>query len=284
MKIKRIVGIVVLSVILGLIIYWLLPYSPFRNKFQKDIQNKMDNVQEIHEVVTKADLDKLPRAFQKHLEFVGLEGTKKYGVVNVKFNKAFFLFNTEKNTKLSMDYDLWLFCNDPLRTAYIESNMMGIPFDGVDYMNDDKTGGMKGFVGKAIQIFDMKDKQAYKAGLISWLAEGAVLNPSILVSDFVKLEEIDSNHVKAIVSYNGVTGEGIFSFDDTGRLTEFESEERQVEAVDGVMTAIGWKAIYKNFEEGPYFKIPKLIQSTKVYKDKEVVYFESDDFDIQWYK
>ena len=37
---------------------------------------------------------------------------------------------------------------------------------------------MKGFLGKVIQIFDIRNKQGYKAGMISWIAESVVYNPS----------------------------------------------------------------------------------------------------------
>ena len=183
-----------------------------------------------------------------------------------------------------MDYDLWLMCDRPFRSAYCSSSMAGIPFDGIDYCTDKKTGGMRGILGKMITIFDVSNEQMYKAGLISWLAEGVCVNPSVILSDHITYKEIDANHIKATVSYDGVEGTGIFAFDEQGRLESFYSDERQVEEIDGVMTPIGWRAEYREYADRDGLKIPKIMKAVKVFSDKEIVYFNSDDFEINYYR
>lgn len=274
----------VLILIGTVLIYWNIQYSPFQESFHKSIQNRLDKIERNEEVCTQDEIERLPQAFRKHCEYIGLAGSKKINAVNVVFYNTKFVFNSDKGTLLDMDYNLWLLCDKPFRSAFCKSSMFGIPFDGIDYCTDDKIGGMKGMIGKAVKIFDVYNEQMYKAGLISWLAEGVVLNPCILLSDYVTYEEIDSAHVMAVIDYNGVEGKGIFTFDQQGKLLSFESDERQVEEVNGVMTAIGWRAEYGDYKERDSIMIPDTMRAVKVYSDKEVVYFDADDIEIHYYK
>jgi hypothetical protein len=288
MKVKRrnkimIFAGVVLILIGFVLIYWNISYSPVKTAFDKEMKNRLNKVLTNEEVCTQDEIDKLPEALKKHCEYIGLAGSKKNNVVNVLFHNTKFVFDSNKGTILNMDYDLWLFCDKPYRSAFCKSSMFGVPFDGIDYCTDDKIGGMKGILGKTVQIFDVHNEQMYKAGLISLLAEGAGVNPCILLSDYVKYEEIDSTHVKATISYNCVEGTGIFTFDEQGKLLEFESDQRQVEEVNGIMTPIGWKAKYGDYKEKEGILIPGNIQVIKVYTDKEVVYFSSNNIDVFYY-
>lgn len=282
-KIMTFVGVV--FIIIGLVlVYWSIPYSPAKTTFNKDMKKRLNKVVRNEEVCTQEEIDKLPEALRKHCQYIGLAGSKKNNAVNVEFHNTKFVFDSNKGTILDMDYDLWLFYEKPYRSAFCKSSMYGVPFDGIDYCTDDKIGGMKGMLGKAVEIFDVHNEQMYKAGLISLLAEGAGVNPCILLYDYVTYEEIDSTHVKATIAYNGVEGTGIFTFDEHGRLLQFESDERQVEEINGVMTPIGWKAKYGDYKEKEGILIPSNIQVIKIYKDKEVVYFNSKNFDIFYYK
>lgn len=273
------------SIIIGcILIYWNISYSPFKVAFDKKMKSRLNETADTDAICTQDEIDQLPEAFRRHCEYIGLAGSKKNNVVNVVFYNTKFVFDDKKDMILDMDYDLWLFCDEPFRCAFCKSSIYGIPFDGIDYCTDDKEGGMKGMVGKAFQIFDTHNEQMYKAGLLSLLAEGAVLNPCILLSDYVTYEEIDSTHVKATITYDGVKGTGIFVFDEQGILVSFESDERQpAEEINGVMTTIGWRATYGDYKENDGIMIPSIMQAIKVYPDKEIIYFDSNKIDIYYY-
>ena len=159
--------------------------------------------------------------------------------------------------------------------------MFGIPFEGMDYMTDQREGGMKGILGKKLMLFDTHDEQGYKAGLISWLAESAVINPSVFLPPYVTCEELDDRHVKATVTYQGVSGSGIFTFNNAGEITEFFSAERQVEEIDGVKMKVRWKCYCSDYQERNGIKTATKVKSTKIFPDgRELVYFETNDIQI----
>lgn len=280
-KIKMIIGIIL--VLAGVIlIYWNIPFSLQKKEFNNKMNSRLEKLVEKEEYVTRDDIEKLPLPLQKYCDYIGIEGFKKHRAARIFFEDTDFVFDDKSGKVLKMDYDLWLFYDKWYRSAYCKSSMYGIPFDGMDYATDDGKGGMKGIIGKAIQIFDVCTKQGYQAGLISWFAESLTLNPVVLFSEYVTYEEIDDNSVKVIISDGEVRGEGIIYLNDKGEVTTFYSDDRQVEEIDGEMKRIGWRCEYENYQKQNGIMQAKTVKSIKIYPDKEVTYFASDNFFIEY--
>lgn len=285
MKLVKVMLLVLLIVILGVIVYLKLPFSPEMKKFQSNMNKRADKVTQSNKVCTLEEIEQLPQLLQKYCKYIGLENFPKYQVVNVVFKDTDFVFDTKSEKVIKMDYDLWLFYEEIFRSAFCSSSIYGIPFEGVDYATDNKEGGMKGILAKKLILFDEHDEQGYKAGLISWLAESSVINPAVFLSPFVTYEEVDKTHIKATVTYQGVSGSGIFTFNEEGAITEFFSEERQVEEIDGVKMKLGWKCYCDKYEKRNGILTATKIKSTKLFPDgKELTYFSSDDFKINYIK
>lgn len=268
----------------GVLIYWNIPYSPYKKGFVQKMESRATYAKATDEVCTSLEIENLPKPLQRYCAYIGLENFPKYQIVRTDFKNTKFVFDAQSGKTLNMDYDLWLFYDKPYRSAYCTSSMFGIPFDGIDYCTENKLGGMKGILGKAIPIFDVCDEQGYKAELISWVAESALINPAALLSSYVTYEQIDDWHVKATISYEGVSGSGIFTLNDEGAITEFYSDERQVEKINGVPTFVGWRCEYEDYQRIGNRKQASTIRCVKVFPDKEVVYFASDDFVVEYLK
>lgn len=270
-------------VILGVtLIYWNIPYSKQKVAFDKKMASHAEAIKEITEVVTKEEIEQLPMALQRYCSYIGLEGFPKYQAVRTFFKETDFVFDAKNGTTLKMDYDLWLFYDGWFRSAYCKSAMYGVPFEGVDYATEDRQGGVKGFLGKLIQLFDECTEQGYQAGLISWFAESLTLNPSVLFSEYVTYEEVDANTVKVILKDGDVVGTGVIYLNDAGEITSFTSDDRQVENIDGIMTRVGWRCEYSNYRERNGIKQAAEVKSIKVFSDKEVTYFASDNFEVAY--
>jgi hypothetical protein len=110
-------------------------------------------------------------------------------------------------------------------------------------------------------------------------------NPSVLFSSYVTFDGIDDTHVKATVTNHGISGSGIITINKEGAITEFFSDERQVENINGVDTRIGWRCTYENY--APHNGILQVsgVKCIKVYPDNtELVYFDSNQIDIELLK
>ena len=275
----------ILLVVIGiLLIYWNISYSPFKSKFDKDMRNRAENVNDLGEWCTREEIEQLPEPLQRYCDYIGLEGFKKYQVARIYFKNTDFVFDSNSGKILDMDYDLWHFYDDWFRSAYCQSSMFGVPFEGIDYCTDNLEGGMKGTLGKMVQIFDECTEQGYKAGIITLFAEALTINPGILFSECVTYEFVDSNTVNVVITYNGIIGKGTIYINDEGAITSFYSDERQVEKIDGVDTIIGWRCEYEDYREQNGILQAKTVRSVKVFPDKEVVYFSSDNFEIEYIK
>lgn len=273
-----------LFILVGCImVYWNVSYSPYKSRFIKQMKNHVNNIS-TNDLSGLGDITNLPEPLQRYYRYIGFDKPTEYRAINVNFRNTRFVFDANRGNILNMDYDLWLCYNQPSRSAYCTSSMFGIPFDGIDYCTEDKMGGMKGILGKTVQIFDVKDEQGYKAALISWIAESVAFNPSVLLSPYITYESIDSNHVVATVNYNGVTGSGIFTINDDGAITEFYSKERQVEDVNGKKDFVGWRCEYNGYADKNGQKSISEVRCIKVFPDKEVCYFASDNFQVECYE
>ena len=281
MRIMGIVFVVLLVVLGGILIYWNISVSPNSIRFKKNIQTRINKTEEANAIYTKAEIEELPEAMERYFKYINCEGKEKHNVVNVLFKDAYFFMSGKE---LSIDYDLWLFSDKPYRAACITSSLYGIPFEGMDYSDDVKRiGGMKGVIGKAIPIFHVNNNQIYTAGLISWIIEG-VVNPSILLSPYITYNQLDYNHVEAVVSYNGTLGKGTLTIDNEGKITSFESWERQVEKIDGVDTYLGWRCDISDYKNLNGMNIPFKLSATTIYPGREQLYFKSNYVEISYFK
>ncbi|MBE6024073.1 MAG: hypothetical protein E7231_12895 [Cellulosilyticum sp.] len=275
--------ILLVILIIGVIVYWKIPYSIHKKIFLDSMEKRLIHTKMTSAVCSSEEIDKLPEAMQRFCKYVGLEGTKKINAVRATFKNTKFIFDDQKEKVLDMNYDLWLFATPWYRSAFCMATMYGIPFEGQDYCTDNGTGGMKGYLGRSIKIFETCDTETYRAGLISWMVEGIILSPSFILSPYLKFEEMDRSHVKATITYNGITGTGIFTIAQDGAMTEFYSDERQIEMINGVKSRIGWRCEIDQYEMVDHLKIPQSVRSIKVYPDKEVVYFDASEIDIIYY-
>lgn len=279
------IAIGLLFIVIGcIIVYWNIPYSPYKNSFMKQMEERVDQTKGLEAVCTKEEIDALPEPLKKYCLYIGLENFEKFQALRTVFTNTKFVFDATSGKELNMNYDLWLFYDVPFRSAYCQSSMYGVPFDGIDYSNDHLEGGMKGILGKAIKIFDVSNKQGYQAGIISWFAESLTFNPSALFSPYVEYEIIDNLHVKVIITSNGVSGTGVITFNELGAVTEFYSDDRQVEKINGIETSIGWRCEYEDYREEHGILQAHAIRCIKVYPEKELIYFESNNIHVEYKK
>lgn len=294
-----IIILIIVLIIASAITYISIPYSPLKSSFNKEMQERTK--QTINSAGNSSfeykDIYSLsiPEPIKRYYQYIKINSWKNNSVVNAVFKDTDFVMDSKTGQIINMDYDLWLFFDKPYRQAYCYSKIGPIPFEGIDYCTVNKTGGMKGVLAKSIKIFDECNEQGYKAALLSWLAEGAAFNPYVFVSDYVCCEQIDDLRVKATVNYDGVSASGIFTFNMEGQITQFYSDERQVELVNGELIHIGWRCDYLGYSDGATesgydqttskddAKHITHVSCVKVYTDHQLTYFDSENINLTYY-
>ncbi len=264
-------------VLIGTLMIWLnISYSPARKQFQNDISLLMtDNQLSVdHEVFKEEDFSDLPVAIQKYVANCGYIGTSKMSYLKMEYHDVDFL-QGRNGPALIIDYIQYNFVKKPSRLAFIDSSMLGIPFEGYDYYQNGK-GGMKGVIGKIITLFDQTGADMDKACLVTFLAE-SLFAPSILLQDYISFEELSDFEVKATINYKKQTASGIFTFNKQYEMISFTTNDRAVTGTNGSMEYIQWSAIcsdYQVFENG--IKYPTKFQAVWNYSDEDFTYFDGN--------
>lgn len=265
---------VLFALIVMILIWFHIPYSPVKRDFQNDVDTIMseNQLQTKNEVFTEEDFSRFPDAIQKYIQGCGYIGTPKMSYLKMEYHNVDFL-QKKDSPALKIDYTQYNFINEPCRMALIDSSMFGIPFEGYDYYQNG-IGGMKGVIAKAITIFDQTGADMNKACLATFLAE-SLFAPTILLQDYITFEEISDFEVRATITYGGQSASGIFTFNEQYEMFSFTTNDRAVAGTDGSMEYVPWSALcndYQLSENG--IKYPTKFQAVWNYTDGDFVYFD----------
>ena len=276
---KKMIFLFVIIALIVLVVFWFnIPYSPFKNQFKKDYEKQIQ-LSENHQnhsasmtVFVKEDFEALPPLLQTYIEECGYIGKKRKSVLQMDYKKVDFALG-QNRPKLKIDYTQFDFADVPARLAFIDSKMFGIPFQGYDYYKNGK-GGMKGVLAKLFQLFDQTGQQMDKACLVTYLAE-IIFLPEALLQDFVSFNQLDDNRVEARIEYKGTSASGIFHFNDAHEMICFSTDERGQTASDGSVEYIPWEAQcedYKIYSDG--IKRPTIFRAVWKYPEEDFIYFD----------
>lgn len=291
MKIYKKIGkkkvIIILGIILtifGLIIvYFKIPYSSLKKNFYQDLKilSAKQGSDENNEAFTEKDIEDLPSALQKYFRYCGFLGTKKMSYTKTYYHDVDFI-QGKGGPKLKIDYTSYNFTYKPQVISLIDSSMYGIPFEGYDSYIDGK-GEMKGVVAKSITVFNETGAEMDMAALATYLGE-CLFVPSAALQDFIKWEEIDETHVKAVITSYGISAEGIFTFSKEGKMLEFFTKDRVVTNTDGSKMKVDWSGICGNYIANNGIMQPSHFKAVWHYEDGDFVYFNSNNIAMEYYK
>lgn len=271
------------GIILVITVFLLIPYSPTKNEFLRDVQRHTEksiyNVQP--DIFTEESIEHLPELIQNHFRAAGLIGRPISNSVKA-FMPSTPFYQSRDTAPLSLDYTLYLFSHPaPVRLAYMTTSMYGIPFAAYD-STQDGVGFMRGVIAKVITLFNETGYEMDKGQLLTWLGEAPLL-PSIFLSGYVTWETIDVNHVRATLNYMGMSVSGVYTFNDNGFIVSFHTNERARVATDGSTDFPEWSVILDEWvqtENGTY--IPHTVKAVWHLDDGELVYFSASGFDIEY--
>ena len=171
MRKKKMILLLIIFVLIALVILWFsIPYSPFKNQFKKDFTKHTQLSEKFlreasNDVYAEEDFKSLPPLIQTYLEKCGYIGSPRKSILQMEYKKVEFALG-QNRPKLKIDYTQVDFANIPARLAFIDSKMFGIPFQGYDYFVNGK-GSMKGVLAKLFQLFDQTGEQMDKAALVA---------------------------------------------------------------------------------------------------------------------
>ena len=90
---KMIIGLIILLTILVLLFIWfMIPYSPLKTNFKKDIIQLIDKnkIDDSNEIFSTNEFSKFPLAIQKYVKSSGYIGKKKMSFLKMKYRNFDF--------------------------------------------------------------------------------------------------------------------------------------------------------------------------------------------------
>ena len=273
----KVISIIILIIVIGILIWFLIPYSSLKNEFANKRQVLLEKAYTDENTFSESGINKKPRLLQKYINYCGLVDKPMMKASYAEYD-ADFLFN-EKEMKIN--YSQLNAAGIDERLAFIDARMNGIiPFQGIDE-NPSAMGRMHGVVGKLFTVFDVKGVEMNKSALVTILAE-AVFCLSIFMQNDIEWTEIDENHIEASLTHDDVTVRGVYEINNEGAVVGFYTNDRYQE-VEGKMIKRGWSVTcgdYKKCDDG--ITKPSSFEAGWVYDDGVKTYFSSSGVDIQY--
>ncbi len=103
------------------------------------------------------------------------------------------------------------------------------------------------------------------------------------LQDYIKWEAIDDTHARATITYYNISATGIFTFNESGEMLSFTTDDRALYNNDGSIEHVRWSAICGNYKEQNGYKLPTKFKAVWHYDDGNFVYFDGDNIRIEYY-
>lgn len=274
-KRKKMIALISIAIVILLLVVWFgIPYSPLKADFIKDAEELQTDNQLYgnNDVFSAEEFEEFPTAIQKYIENCGYIGKKKMNYVRMEYHDVSFS-QGRNGPNLTIDYTQYDYVRKPSRLALIESSMFGIPFQGYDYYLDG-SGGMKGVIAKLITLFDQTGENMDRACLATFLAE-CMFVPTVLLQDYIEFEEISDYQVRATITAYGQTVSGVFTFNEKYEMVSFSTTDRAVVGSDGTVEYVPWSAVCGDYRTGTDgINHPTSFQAVWNYPDGDFIYFD----------
>jgi hypothetical protein len=140
---------------------------------------------------------------------------------------------------MDVDVDQYEFFGEYTRLFYIRSSMYGIPFDGLHaYTGDQAT--MQISVAGIFRVVDAKGDSMTKSETVTLFNDMCLMAPSTLIDSSIQWEVIDQQTVRARFTNKGFAIKADLTFDSSGALVNFSSNDRYLSEDGTTYTAYRW--------------------------------------------
>lgn len=198
------------------------PWS-FRSLYNREVATGLREYSQQPGLLTEADTAHLPPVIQRYLVFVG--AINKPQVINYRLRFSGALRNGPENQWMPMTAYQQSFANPPARLFLIESSMFGIPFNAFHrYVGPEATFRVR--LASLLTVVDAHGAEMNKSETVTLLNDMFILAPATLIDRNILWEELDPLTVRATWANAGNTISAVVSFDRSGALVNFVSDDR----------------------------------------------------------
>jgi len=195
----------------------------FRTEYQRDVAAGLRGQQRQAGPVTEADLGDLPPVVQRYLHFVGSVGRPRVWNYRLRFRGE--LRNDAGSRWVKISADQRSFVDPAARLFLVKGSMVGLPFEAFHrYVGPAAT--FKVRLASLLTVVNAAGPEMNQSETVTLLNDMCLLAPATLIDPRIAWAELDPLTVRATFSNAGNTVSAILSFDDSGALVDFVSDDR----------------------------------------------------------
>jgi len=271
-------SIIVLALI---IMYLFLPGGPAWTKYLSDVEKSFQHEQTSSQPqqITEEAMKLLPQPLKKYLRKNGYVDQPLMRNMYVRFEHTKFRMAADKEP-ISIDFRQVNFVDRPDRYAFLKARMFGLPVHVRDSVQDGR-GAMIGVIAKHFQLFHSTGPEMDQGQLITSLAD-AVFMPSLFLQDYVTWRTLDERTIEGSIVWNGVSAKGQFTFDDSGDIVRFDTEDRYMDENGKGTSLVPWFVLYENYESDGNYRRPGCVSVNWKLPQGIDNYFVSDKITISY--
>ena len=228
------------------------PWS-FRSLYNQEVAINLAERTQQPRLLTAADTAHLPPVVQRYLAFVGAMDKPQVANYQLRFSGA--LRNSPESKWMPMTAHQQSFANPPARLFWVESALFGIPFDAFHrYVGAEATFRVR--LASLLTMVDAHGAEMNKSETVTLLNDMFILAPATLIDQSIRWEELDPLTVRATWTNAGNTIAAVVSFDDSGALVNFVSDDRSMTADGKTYAQLRWSTPVDDWRDFDGRKLP----------------------------
>ena len=219
-----------------------------RTAFRDDVRDALNGMAPALSPVTNAQLMRLPQAVQRYLHAAGVIGQPR--VANFRTRLHGRIRSDADSRWMPVRAEQYTFVRERKRFFYLTSSMFGVPVQGY-HRYADGAASMDIRADGLLPIVSLAGAELFQSETVTFLNDMCLFAPATLLDPVLVWEELDGDSVRVTFRNAGVAVSAELSFNSSGQLIDFVSDERYRASSDGAhMTRLRWStpiASYRAF-------------------------------------
>lgn len=173
------------------------------------------------------------------------------------------------------------FANPPARLFLVESSLFGIPFDAFHrYVGPEATFRVR--LASLLTMVDAHGAEMNKSETVTLLNDMFILAPATLIDQRILWEELDPLTVRATWTNAGNTIAAVVSFDASGALVNFVSDDRSMTSDGKTYEQRRWSTPVSDWQDFDGRKLPARGEAIWTLPSGEFVYGRFEIQEVQY--
>ncbi|MCU0490542.1 MAG: hypothetical protein MUD01_02945 [Chloroflexaceae bacterium] len=225
----------------------------FRSQYGRDVRAALATAQAPAAPVTEADIAHLPPVVQQYLRFAGVLGQPR--VTNYQLHFSGALRNGPDDAWMAMEADQQSMVDPAERLFFVDSQMYGIPANAY-HRYSGSSAVFEVQAASLVTLVDARGPEMDQSETVTLLNDMCLLAPATLIDPHIRWEELDAQTVRATFTNADHTVSAILTFDSSGALTNFSSDDRW-RTIDGkTYEQVRWTTPVSGWERVDGYTMP----------------------------